>query len=332
MPDRFLLLPEFRPAWRAAFLAAPGIGLIYGPARSGKSELLRTAAKQQATVAAADADPLAIGPVTAMGDWVEAYSIASQARRRVAFLQQSTTVSRLAFDDYDRVVLRGQVAIDFAEVIDRRGRNGLSTLFAGRVLPGHLDHGNGRLRDRLRSATVCELRPLSDSSVRKVLTHELSRQQIPTTAIACDALIPSLPRQIGPLYERIRQLLKTARRTDAELSYRLAVSSARSQRSASVATLAECTRLVAREFGVPTRTLQSRKRDAQSATARHVAMWLGRELADASWAAIGREFGGRSHSTVMHAHRRIEAEVSEGSDLGIISARLRHRLATPVEQ
>jgi hypothetical protein len=38
-------------------------------------------------------------------------------------------------------------------------------------------------------------------------------------------------------------------------------------------------------------------------------MYLARELTDASLPAIGREFGGRNHSTVMHAHRRIKANL-----------------------
>ena len=43
-------------------------------------------------------------------------------------------------------------------------------------------------------------------------------------------------------------------------------------------------------------------------------MYLARELTDASLPAIGRHFGGRNHSTVLHAHRRIALQLETRSD------------------
>jgi chromosomal replication initiator protein len=39
-------------------------------------------------------------------------------------------------------------------------------------------------------------------------------------------------------------------------------------------------------------------------------MYLARELTDATLPAIGREFGGRNHTTVLHAHRRTTERIS----------------------
>ena len=280
-------------------------------------------------------DPLVIEPVIKLESWMAAYVIATQARRRMAFLDQTIAHRWLAFDDYDDARLRGQMAVDWAEVLDRRMRGGRTTLLAGRSLPGRLAIDSSRLRDRLRGATVCELRPLSDQSVRQVLTRELTRQQIPTTAVACEMLVPTLPRQIGPLRESIGELLQTVRRTGGELSHRLAASVVRSrpiagQEPGQAATLSDCERAAAREFGLTSRNLRSRRRDAAVATARQVAMWLSRQLSGESWATIGRHFGGRQHSTVLHAHKRIETEVATGSDLGITAGRLRDDLANRI--
>jgi chromosomal replication initiator protein len=38
-------------------------------------------------------------------------------------------------------------------------------------------------------------------------------------------------------------------------------------------------------------------------------MYLARELTDASAPAIGRHFGGRNHSTVLHAHKRVTSDL-----------------------
>ncbi len=43
--------------------------------------------------------------------------------------------------------------------------------------------------------------------------------------------------------------------------------------------------------------------------ARQIAMYLAREMTEESLPAIGRHFGGRNHSTVLHAHRRITGDI-----------------------
>jgi chromosomal replication initiator protein len=62
-------------------------------------------------------------------------------------------------------------------------------------------------------------------------------------------------------------------------------------------------------FGVSLVELRSSSRAAQVAWARHVAMYLARELTDATLPAIGREFG-RNHTTVMHACKRTAERIA----------------------
>jgi chromosomal replication initiator protein len=57
-------------------------------------------------------------------------------------------------------------------------------------------------------------------------------------------------------------------------------------------------------FGISRDSLLSDSRAAAVAWPRQVAMYLARELTSETLPAIGREFGGRAHTTVLHAHRR----------------------------
>ena len=66
-----------------------------------------------------------------------------------------------------------------------------------------------------------------------------------------------------------------------------------------------------RYFGLDASEVLSMKRDRALVHARHVAMYLCRELTDLSLPRIGQRFGGRDHSTVMHATSKIRVAMAE---------------------
>ena len=63
---------------------------------------------------------------------------------------------------------------------------------------------------------------------------------------------------------------------------------------------------VADYFKIKVSDLFSRKRTRQIARPRQVAMWLAKNLTSLSYPSIGESFGGRDHTTVLHAVRTIE--------------------------
>lgn len=64
-------------------------------------------------------------------------------------------------------------------------------------------------------------------------------------------------------------------------------------------------------FGLTIEDLQGASRTRVLVTARQIAMYLCRELTDASLPKIGQQFGGRDHTTVMHADRKIRELMGE---------------------
>ncbi|MEY3407884.1 MAG: chromosomal replication initiator protein DnaA [Actinomycetota bacterium] len=69
--------------------------------------------------------------------------------------------------------------------------------------------------------------------------------------------------------------------------------------------------VTANYYGVTIEDMCGEKRDKQFVTARQMAMYLCRELTDLSLPKIGQYFGGRDHTTVMHADRKIRAQINE---------------------
>jgi len=71
---------------------------------------------------------------------------------------------------------------------------------------------------------------------------------------------------------------------------------------------------VARQFGCHVSDLRGDKRTADVAYPRHIAMYLCRELTEASLPQIGDRFGGRDHSTVVYGVNKIDRLMQDGHD------------------
>ncbi len=68
---------------------------------------------------------------------------------------------------------------------------------------------------------------------------------------------------------------------------------------------------MAEYFGLGVEDLAGSSRSRTLVTARQIAMYLCRELTDLSLPKIGQHFGGRDHTTVMHADRKIRVLMAE---------------------
>jgi chromosomal replication initiator protein len=79
-------------------------------------------------------------------------------------------------------------------------------------------------------------------------------------------------------------------------------------------------------FGVSLDALLSTSRAAPVAWPRQVAMYLARELTDQTLPAIGRAFGGRNHTTVLHACRRTAERIAADREAYEAVRRLSERL------
>ncbi len=72
-----------------------------------------------------------------------------------------------------------------------------------------------------------------------------------------------------------------------------------------IITIYEIQKAVGEEFQVKLEDFKAKKRTKSVAFPRQIAMYLSRELTDSSLPKIGDEFGGRDHTTVIHAHEKI---------------------------
>jgi chromosomal replication initiator protein len=87
------------------------------------------------------------------------------------------------------------------------------------------------------------------------------------------------------------------------------------EKGARAATIADIQALVARHYSLSVDDLKSDSRVRRVAFPRQIAMYLCRELTNHSLPKIGEEFGGRDHTTVIHACEKINKERAQNPDL-----------------
>lgn len=80
-------------------------------------------------------------------------------------------------------------------------------------------------------------------------------------------------------------------------------------------TIESIQKIVADYYGIDVSDLLSKKRHKQLVYPRQIAMYLCRKLTDASYPQIGEQFGGRDHTTVIHANEKVERDLQSDNDL-----------------
>jgi chromosomal replication initiator protein len=90
--------------------------------------------------------------------------------------------------------------------------------------------------------------------------------------------------------------------------------------------LARIKKICAEVLGVSLMDLSSNRRPKCIVTPRHLTWFMCKEFSNRSYPEIGRAFGGKDHTTVMHGVKQIEIKLPIDPDIQVMVGKLRHRL------
>jgi chromosomal replication initiator protein len=194
----------------------------------------------------------------------------------------------------------------FVALVDRGLARGQQQVFTASVGPAQLSHLPSRLTSRLAGGLVVGLMPLSPLSRRLFLEHRARERGLgvegDVLAWLAEHLSGSMRLLEGAL-ARLETLTRLEGRTPP-----LEVVAEQFQTEAEVGrpTVERIVQRVGHYFQVEPRQLQSRGRSPGTLVPRQIGMYLARQLTGLSLQQIGAYFGGRDHSTVLHACRKVE--------------------------
>ncbi len=270
---------------------------LHGPSGTGKSHLV-SALVQKATVDCPDlvVATLAVDQIEAAGQ-DEEDGLASALQADLVIVE-------------DLQHLSGRVIEPLVRLIDRCQSRQRQLVVTATLGPAELTDLPGRLTSRLASGLVVGLLPLSPASRLLFLTDRARRSNLRPSREVLEWLAENLPGS-GRILEGALGRLKTLARTQPELTVAVVSENFQTEAQAHRPTMERIARSVSEYFQVETRQLQSRDRSRDTLLPRQIGMYLARQLTGLSLEQIGDYFGGRDHSTVLHACRKVEQALGQ---------------------
>ena len=187
--------------------------------------------------------------------------------------------------------------------------------------PRDLQALEDRLRERFAAGLVADMRPPDPATrmaiLRKRADHDGvdagDEQALAAIAERIDSNVRALE---GALIRVVAFSSLTGRPLTAELAVEVldTLYPRAKLTHGKPSSIAEIQAAVSAHFGLTPAELLTTTRSARIAWPRQVAMYLARELTGESLPAIGRHFGGRDHTTVLHACRRASTRLADDAD------------------
>jgi chromosomal replication initiator protein len=112
--------------------------------------------------------------------------------------------------------------------------------------------------------------------------------------------------------------------------YALAIAHERLTEQSYFSGIEQIQHMVGRHFGLTVEALRSSRREKHLVRARHIAMYLAHEITELSTPQIGRRFGDRDHSSVLHGIKRVRdllgTDAKVKADVEFLRAQIRAKI------
>ena len=239
-----------------------------------------------------------------------------------AFKDKFRSIDILLIDDLE--FMRGEkTEQEFEHIINSLLDGGRQVVVASARPPGQLDGLNDRMRSRLQRGLVTEISALDSSLRLKILQRRAleKRSSDPSFEIpgeVVDLLAERLTESGRELEGAINRLYLTWQLMHAPVTLDIAETIIRDLVQGIEPRrikIEDILRIVSRHYAVSKQDILSDRRHRSVVRPRQVGMYLAKHLTSRSLPEIGRRFGNRDHTTVLHAIRKIDREVGENPRL-----------------
>ncbi|MGI4730156.1 MAG: chromosomal replication initiator protein DnaA [Janthinobacterium lividum] len=308
--DRFVVDASNHVAFNAArALAEPGVPrfsplFLHSGTGQGKTHLMH-AIGHAFLAAVPGASVVAMSAERFMFEFVQAL----RARDTFAFKARLRSADLLLIDDLQFIAGKDATQEEFFHTINEIMAAGKRLVISADRCPQALDGVEARILGRMAVGLVADIKAPGAELRRLILDRKLA--ELPDTRVpgaVLDLLANRIHANIRELEGALNRIVAYSHLTGEaiDLDFAVATLGEALRGGQRRVTIDEIQKLVSRHFELKPLDLVSERRARAIARPRQIAMYLAKRLTTRSLPEIGRKFGGRDHSTVIHAVRRIE--------------------------
>ena len=283
---------------------------IYGGAGLGKTHLLQAVAH----VTAPNLQTIYVSAEAYTNDFVTAL----RHHAMEEFRQKYRNVDVLLIDDIQFISRGEQTQEEFFHTFDALYTRNKQIVLTSDVSPKLMTLLEERLRSRFEWGLIVDISPPDVETRLAILRARAERDGVDAPEDVLLLIAHRVQENIRQLEGALNRVAALARLNRQPITRELAaegLNAITSTPRTAVPMPSAILEAVAQITNIPVDALTSKRREKQVAYARHLAMYLLRDLAQQSYAQIGRLLGGRDHTTVLHGFRRIERLLEEDPDV-----------------
>ncbi len=229
-------------------------------------------------------------------------------RDTISFKEQFRSVDVLMIDDVQFISGKESTQEEFFHTFNALVEDGRQVILSADKSPTDLEGMEERLRSRLGWGMVADIHPADYELRLGILQSKAEQAQVEISDKVLEFMAHRIVSNVRELEGALNRILAHAILIGREItidstSDLLADLLRASSRQISVDVIQK---RVAAHYGVRVSEMFSARRARNIARPRQIAMYLAKNLTSLSYPEIGRQFGGRDHTTVMHAVRTVE--------------------------
>ncbi|MFU2182063.1 chromosomal replication initiator protein DnaA [Streptococcus pluranimalium] len=197
--------------------------------------------------------------------------------------------------------------------------------------PDHLNDLEDRLVTRFKWGLTVDITPPDFETRVAILTNKIQEYAFDFPNETIEYLAGQFDSNVRDLEGALKDISLVANFKKLQvITVEVAAEAIRARKKdgpqVTVIPIEEIQAMVGKFYGVTVKEIKATKRTQNIVLARQVAMYLAREMTDNSLPKIGKEFGGRDHSTVLHAYNKIKNMLAQDESLRIELETLKNKI------